>query len=197
MSIKDRFKCSKQQNEAAEIFAEEKWRMLTEDLAQSMYVGVAIDESTDIGVKKQLSVVIKYVNNENTPVASYLPLVELEGSTAPDTAGATRKHQKSSSVFEKCVAVGAGGASVMQGRHAGAIELLRAMLPKHFLPQTHCAAHKSALCLPAAIRGDEFIEGMEAVAAHVVGHIHRSVPAFRKLKSSQEEMGLSALKRWD
>ena len=194
VSIADRFKCSKQQYGVAKSFAKQKWRKPTEDLAQSMYVGVAIDESTDIGVNEQLSVVIKYVNTEYTPVTSYLSLVELEGSTAPDIAEATRKLLKSFGVFEKCVAVGADGASEMQGRHAGPIELLYAMPPKRLLLQTHCASHNSALCLPAAIHDNAFITGMEAVAAHVVAHSHRSAPACKKLKSFESGMGLSALK---
>ena len=122
-----------------------------------------------------------------------MSLFELEGSTAPDIAEATRKLLKSFGVFEKCVVVGADGASVMQGRHAGAIGLLRAMLPKHFLLQTHCATHASALCVPVAVRDNEFTKGMEAVAAHVVANFRRSAPACKKLKSFQEEMGLSAL----
>ena len=73
-------------------------------------------------------------------------------------------------------------------------ELLRAMLPKHFLRQTRRAARKSALCLPSAIRDNEFIKGMEAVEAHVVAHFHKSGPAAKKPKSFEGEIGLRALK---
>lgn len=118
----------------------------------SDYLGLIIDESTDITIHKKLNVYVKCLNVDgNEPVTHFLDCVNVPDGKAETIEFEIKRLMENKDIkMEKLTSLASDGASVMTGRLTGVGARLRKDIP-HMI-QVHCVAHKLALAAGQACK---------------------------------------------
>lgn len=168
-------------NDAVEVLANCVRAKTLGMIAASPFVGVMIDEATDITVTSQLVVYYKLcVNGEPKVVfAGAEKLIAGDGYTV---ASALRHRLKKDAVpIHKLVAFGSDGAGVMLGHVTGVAGRLCSVNP--ILIAIHCASHRSALGIEGAVDEcayltNKYIPTVEHLGRYF-GYSHARTSAFQ------------------
>ena len=128
------------------------------DIQEAPCVGVMLDETTDLSVKKKLIVCVRIINNEGVP-KNYM--IANKVIAAGDASTILSKLEEILKIYGidlvQVVSLGTDGASVMVGKKNGLGVKLKEAGSK-FLIQTHCAAHRLNLASSDAAKTTEYLK---------------------------------------
>ena len=128
-----------------EVFSEQVDKEALQQLAESPFIAVLADETTDITTKKRMGINVKTSDKTLKVKTRFLTNAQLNSGSGQSIADAIEKEMNSRGIsLERIIAPGSDGASVMTGPGKGATGLLRRKNP-HLL-NIHCIAHSLALC---------------------------------------------------
>ena len=126
-------------------------------VAQCKVFSVLIDESKDKGKRQELALAVRYVSSGNNIKERFVDLNHLVKFDAHTIADRTQEYV--SDIIQKSdgsniISLGADGASVMSGEHAGVGELLRS---QHYpwMLYIHCSAHRLNLVVNDIIKSSK------------------------------------------
>ena len=89
--------------------------MLVNDIKSSTFFAMMLDESTDIGVEKPLSICMRYVKHSEL-TTSFLSNLPLENGCATTIVNCVRaEFQKLGISLDKCVSLATDGAAITMG----------------------------------------------------------------------------------
>lgn len=116
----------------------------------SDYVGLLLDETTDVSNKSQLSVMFRYVKKDGHLVERFLCFADVSlGRSAQDLFDFIIPFLKKENVFDKLVCQSYDGAAVMSGNSNGLQIKIKEVIPNaHYI---HCFAHKLNLVLSQSV----------------------------------------------
>lgn len=143
------------------------------ELEQSDFIGVGIDESTDVSSAENMVVYIYYIK-DGEPACKYFKILKLKGATATEITEALVKCLADAGLLSKVVCFGSDGASVMTGKDNGVAAMLRAdeRVFKCLLA-FHCICHNLALGaneaaeqVPYCAVVDSFVKSIYNLFAH-------------------------------
>ncbi|XP_060573718.1 zinc finger protein 862-like [Ruditapes philippinarum] len=122
------------------------------DILSSDFVGVIVDETTDISIHKKLNIYFKcFKANTTETVIHFIDCVSVRDGKAETLVNAILEQcSKLGLDMLKLVSMASDGAKVMTGHKGGVGALLRKSNPR--LVQVHCVAHRLALCAGQACK---------------------------------------------
>ncbi len=135
---------------------------LLEDLKDQSY-SLIIDESTDIGMDKQLCVIVRYFSHKRSCiVTTFLGIIPLECGTAEGIFTALRQFlDKNRLPAERCIGLGTDGCNTMCGKNQSVMTKFQALCPR--MIHIRCICHSVQLCSSYALktlpRNIEFLVG--------------------------------------
>ena len=161
---------------------------LEEELIQLMhnspFIGLMIDESTDLSVRKNL---VLYVNVlERGVVGTYFAkLIELKQCDAQAIFNSIVEYLENSSIdIQRVSGLGSDGASVMVGQHTGVGARLKQLNP--FMLSMHCVAHRLALASENAASSVSYCDEHHSVLKGLYNYFHTSPNHYSVLKEMIE-----------
>ena len=122
------------------------WKKLKDEILQSPFYSILVDESTDRTMAHHLIVYVTYLTNEGRGkcVTKFICLLQIKDGTAQCMYDAVRSLLEEMDLsLMKLVGFGSDGASSMRGIREGLSSKLRRDAP-HLL-DVHCIAHREAL----------------------------------------------------
>ena len=122
------------------------------DINNSEFIGLIIDESTDVTVHKKLNVYVKCVNEKSESVIHFMDCINVvDGKAETIVSEIVKVFQRKGISLTKLMTLASDGASVMTGRLNGVGVRLKREFSPH-MTQIHCVAHKLALAAGQACR---------------------------------------------
>lgn len=149
------------QNELIQILGQELRSNLIQDINDSPFFAILIDTTQDITKVDQMSLVIRYVQqekNENGQITgfkieeTFLGFFKVSNHSAEALTEFVLNTLKENQIdIKKCVGQGYDGASVMSGMYGGVQKRIKDVQPNaHYV---HCASHNLNLVLNDAMNG--------------------------------------------
>ena len=117
-------------------------------IKKSDYIGVMVDESTDISVFKKLLIYSKVCVNGQPAIVFGANVAIQDGKAATVYKAIVDFLEMKKIPMDKVIGFASDGASVMVGRKTGVTTLLKQANP--FLISIHCIAHRLALAAAGA-----------------------------------------------
>ena len=161
------------------------------DIRNSEFHTLLIDESTDVSVSKMLIIYIKY-----RPAAAtchktvFAGIVKLTACDSGSIFEAIKQFYLENNVdVKKIVMFTSDGASVMLGKRNGVAALLRAEVPH--VTEQHCVAHREDLGIDDAWKNVTLMKDIEVLLRTVYANFSRSSVK----KSEFEELAKVATQR--
>lgn len=138
---------------------------LLKEIAQSQFISLILDASTDKGTVEELVIYIRYIKNGEIKEC-FLGLVELQNSTAESYFLAIDKLFNSLDLNLKekdCSIVGLAtdGARNMTGEIQGVCARFKDYFP--YLISVHCVAHRLQLSVLDALKNIDYLEKFDAI----------------------------------
>lgn len=139
------------QNEIIESIASVIQSEIDTELNSTPFIAVQVDDTTDIACKCQLTIIVRYVNDEGKICERFLGFfdVSLERNAESLTAVVMRAMQKYNPAV-KLICQTYDGASCMSGQHSGVRARVQSQCPYALF--IHCYAHKLNLVLSQGIK---------------------------------------------
>lgn len=124
---------------------------LLTDLKNQPY-SLIIDESTDIGMEKQLCVVVRYFSKEKAGIGTtFLSIIALESGTAEGIFDSLVQFLKKNKLTpENCMGLATDGCSTMCGKNNSVLTKFQAVSPR--MIHIRCICHSIQLCSSFALR---------------------------------------------
>ena len=114
------------------------------ELNATKFVGIQVDEATDISCHCQCTIILRYIYKGNA-VQRFLGFQRVYDRSAKGIAAIIFKTCEDLNINEKIISQTYDGASVMSGKYNGVQELVKAKYPKaHYI---HCFAHRLNLVI--------------------------------------------------
>lgn len=166
-------------------------RRLVDAIRASPFVGISIDETTDVSTQSTLVCFVRYLDKSHKPQTRFLELIKMTGSTSAEIFAALesclRKHGVvSGDDWSKCASFSSDGCSAMRGVRKGVATLVQQRNPKCVC--CHCAAHRLQLVSEDAF---EKVTTFHAVAddvfTRIYGHFCRSSQRTHEFNVFQKE----------
>ena len=156
-------------------------------LRESPFVGVLLDETSDITVYKKLVILFRAVVNGECQTL-FSRNASVHNGKADTLVQALFKflEEKGISII-KVQGLGSDGAPVMLGRLNGVGARLKQLNP--FLVQVHCVAHKLALCLSNAAKTVNPVSNYKDTILAVYNHFSNSAVRYNKLREMEQTLG--------
>lgn len=154
-------------------------------LSASPYVSVLLDESCDISVTKKLLLYAKTVSNDFDVDTHFVKNVHIPDGKAETIFTTVKKVLNEYNItYDKVVAVGSDGASVMTGSKNGFVAMVKKQ-ESPFVIGVHCMAHRLALCTSQAADRVPFLKGYNQILSDIFYHFKRSALRREKVKEIQ------------
>ena len=162
--------------------------LIISSVCQSPFFAVCIDETTDVSVKKELIIYIRYICKGDIKT-SFIRVLELPDGTAHtiNEAVCTLCREMGFDMQRLC-GLGTDGVSVMLGIRGGVSKLLKDQVP--FLVANHCIAHRLALAAGQAT----YLKRFKDVLDQLYRFYENSAVRSAGLKSIQEILNDPCLK---
>lgn len=154
-------------------------------LHSSPYLGVGVDESTDVSVEKHLAIIARAVTSNGLIVAKYVKCVEMADGKGL-TMYATLKSvlEDKSIALTKVLGFGSDGARAMVGARQGMQAYLLKDTP--FCVPVHCVNHRLALAVSQAASGIPCLRTFQKSISTIYSYYSRSAIKTRALKDIQK-----------
>lgn len=164
-----------------EVFKQE----IVAEIEKSVFYSIMIDESTDITMKKHLSVCVRYVKDGES-VTKFLGNVALEDGKAHTIVRCLIEFLESLKLdTSRLVSLATDGASVMMGSKTGVGVQIKAKYAP-FAVQTHCIAHRLNLAVTDSIKKDKALEKFRNMFSSLYLFMSGSSVRTEKLKKIQQ-----------
>ena len=160
-------------------------KTLIEKINRSEYYAILLDETTDITVRKRLSICVGYFYG-GTAETSFLGNAELPDGRAHTITAAVQKFLEEASIdMSKCVSLATDGASVMTGHKSGVgVQIKSKFSP--FISLTHCVAHRLNLSVTDSIKEIDALKNFRDKFANLYNFMVSSGNRVYMLKKMQE-----------
>lgn len=138
------------------------------------FFSLLIDGSTDVSVKEQEIVHVKFLEN-GKPVTIFLGLITVENGTAEGILEGVDKFFSQIGMLNwktKLVGLGTDGASVNIGTQGGLGAILKKDVP--YLIQIHCIAHKLELAVLDACKQVQYVEKFQNIIKRLLKFYSKS-----------------------
>ena len=153
-------------------------------IQNSPFVGLVIDESTDVSVYKKLAVYVRVVS-AGRPSMHFVRNMDIPDGKAATIVNALHDFAKSKGLdFAKVSSLASDGASVMTGKHNGVGARLREN-SSPYLIQIHCAAHRLALAAADACRFVSYFDEFQRLLKQVYFYYSTSAVRYEGLRELQ------------
>lgn len=179
--------------EYAGIFSSMLDDAVVQQLQQSPWFSVLIDESTDVSVEKHLSVFVRYIGANMQPVETFLQLEKVsDGDAASLHSLLLEVLQDRGLDMSKMVGFGSDGASVMTGDKKGVGVRLKHDNP--FITTMHCIAHRAALAAQDVFSEVEYAKWFDSLLTRVHSYFSRSGPRLQALAAVQKALNTNEVR---
>ena len=159
--------------------------LLKKAVAESPFVTVLADESTDITNHKRLVVYIQTLDANFKPRTYFVTNKECKDATGAGIASAIEEIMCQLNVpMTKVMSMGSDGASVMTGRNRGCTGMLLRSNPH--MVNVHCVAHSLALCTSQAAEGIQELKQHQQILTDLFYYFRGSPKRAAKIKEIQE-----------
>ncbi|XP_045187536.2 zinc finger protein 862-like [Mercenaria mercenaria] len=160
---------------------------IDQNIAQSEFIGLIIDESTDITVFKKLNVYVKCVDSANKSVIFFLDCINVpDGKADTIVCEIVKLFEKKKIPMSKLITLASDGASVMTGRKNGVGVKLKEYSPQ--LIQIHCVAHKLALAAGQACRDIPLLNDYQHTLKLIYRYFSNSAVRYNELRAMSDIM---------
>ncbi|XP_053395806.1 SCAN domain-containing protein 3-like [Mercenaria mercenaria] len=145
-------------NEFYQSISDVIWEDTYEAIIRSQKYGLIIDESTDIGNKKQLLAYIQHLDEDGVKCALLDNMLITASQANVETITCKIKDylERKQIDISKMVGIGTDGASVTTGSKNGVVKRLKDCAPS--LIGAHCAAHRCSLATSQATKSSPELE---------------------------------------
>ena len=178
-------------NESISTMLEEE---LLQNIRNSAFRSIMLDESTDISNSKRLLVYMRYING-HVGKTSYISNIELKDGTAESIFKAVRNCLKDKGLgedFANVVAVCTDGANVMVGCRNGVVTKIKEINDK--VIGIHCLAHRLSLCLSDASKSVPQVAKFQDTLKSVFLYYSSSAVRLSRLQEIQDLLDEPVLK---
>ena len=159
------------------------------DINNSEFIGLIIDESTDVTVHKKLNVYVKCVNEKSESVIHFMDCINVvDGKAETIVSEIVKVFQRKGISLTKLMTLASDGASVMTGRLNGVGVRLKREFSPH-MTQIHCVAHKLALAAGQACRDIALFSEYQLTLKNVYRYFSNSAVRYNELRAMQDIMG--------
>ena len=159
------------------------------DIANSEFIGLIIDESTDVTFHKKLNVYVKCLDEKKESIIHFLDCINvIDGKAETIVSEIVELFQRKGIKFNKLMTLASDGASVMTGRLNGVGVRLKREYSSH-LTQIHCVAHKLALAAGQACRDINLLSEYQLTLKNVYRYFANSAVRYNELRAMQDIMG--------
>ena len=153
---------------------------LTKLMQDSPYLGIMIDESTDLSVRKNLLIYINLLLRDGVVVSLFAHLEEMKQCDAASLTGTIVEYLE-----EKGIELSkSDGASVMVGKQNGVGARLRKLNP--YMLSMHCVAHKLALASEAAASSVPYCKQHRSILKGIYNYFHTSPTHYSVLRDMMD-----------
>ncbi|XP_076113346.1 zinc finger protein 862-like [Mytilus galloprovincialis] len=154
------------------------------DLKNSPFYTVMVDGTTDVAVKKELILYVRFLKNGKSST-HFLKMIELfDGKAATIKSAIVQTLEEIDVPLENMCALGSDGASVMLGRKGGVAALLKESVPT--LIANHCVAHRLALASSQAAAAVAYLKKFKAIVEQLYRFYQYSAVRMAALHHIQE-----------
>ncbi|KAK1876665.1 Zinc finger protein 862 [Dissostichus eleginoides] len=162
------------------------------NISASVAIGLEVDETTDVSVKKQLDVHVRYMDKNGLLYSQFLDLVTVSDGRADTIVKAIRTILTKKNIpTQRIYGLGTDGAAVMTGRVNGAAKQLQDTFP--WMVSVACAAHHLALCYKDASSGLAYMNSFRDLLQQLHLYFRNSANRTAVLQAA-ECLGLDNLK---
>jgi len=170
------------------------WKKLKDEIFQSPYYSLLVDESTDRTMVQHLIIYITYLTNEGRgPCATkFIQLLQIRDGTSQSMYDAVTSLLADMNLsMTKLVGFGSDGASSMRGIREGLSTKLRRHAPH--LVDIHCIAHREALAANDASSYFEELQAIDKFANKIYSWLGKSTKRHGELKELMESFQITRL----
>ena len=158
------------------------------NMNNSEFLGLIIDESTDVTVHKKLNVYVKCLSSNNTSVIHFVDCISvIDGKAATIVSEVVKLFERKKIPLNKLMTLASDGAAVMTGRINGVGAILKKYHSKHLM-QIHCVAHKLALAAGHACRDITLFNEYQHTLKMVYRYFSNSAVRYNELRAMVEIM---------
>ncbi|KAF3837753.1 hypothetical protein F7725_009521 [Dissostichus mawsoni] len=163
------------------------------NISASVAIGLEVDETTDVSVKKQLDVHVRYMDKNGLLYSQFLDLVTVSDGRADTIVKAIRTILTKKNIpTQRIYGLGTDGAAVMTGRVNGVAKQLQDTFP--WMVSVACAAHRLALCCKDASSGVAYMNSFRDLLQQLHLYFRNSANRTAVLQAAAECLGLDNLK---
>ena len=169
---------------------------------KSPFLGVAVDETTDVSHTKQMIIYIFYVDVERDfrIECDFFCILPVENGKAETIAAALRIKLQRHGLWANFITFGSDGPTVMTG-DKGVVGLLKKL--KSCLVNEHCIAHRAALASEDSFNDvafckklDELVRGLGRFYSHSTERRKELLALAEEIGDSETQVGMSCATRW-
>ncbi|KAK5878740.1 hypothetical protein CesoFtcFv8_024121 [Champsocephalus esox] len=162
-------------------------------VSASVAIGLEVYETTDVSVKKQLDVHVRYMDKNGLLHSQFLDLVTVSDGRADTIVKAIRTILTKKNIpTQRIYGLGTDGAAVMTGRVNGVAKQLQDTFP--WMVSVACAAHRLTLCCTDASSGVAYMNSFRDLLQQLHLYFRNSVNRTAVLQAAEECLGLDNLK---
>ena len=158
---------------------------MVELMCNSPYLGIMIDESTDLSVRKNLLLYVNAMTSSGDVNSYFANITEMKHCDANALTEAIVEYLREKKIdVSRVSGLGSDGASVMTGRHNGVGAKLKKLNP--FMLSMHCVAHKLALASENAASQVPYCRQHHSTLKGLYNFFHTSPNHYSALKEMME-----------
>ncbi|XP_076103623.1 zinc finger protein 862-like [Mytilus galloprovincialis] len=163
-------------------------------IQQSTYYSLLVDETTDVSVLKQLTVMARYFNQDLELKTSFLTLIDVPDGKADTLVAALKQFMTENQLpAHSFIGLGSDGAAVMVGKKTGVATQLKADLNSELI-NIHCIAHRLALAAAQASNNIPYLQKFKSILKQLFYYYQNSAVRMSGLKQLEHILGDPAIK---
>ena len=165
---------------------------LKQQLRQSPFIGIGIDESTDRATEKHLAIVVRYISSTGKCMTQFLDCVAVRDGKAATVVHAVDVTMKIFGVpMTKIIGLGSDGTSVMASDIRGVNGMLKKQHP--FLVFEHCVAHRLNLAVSQSCNAISGMATLQNVIVAVYNFVQLSPKRLTRFKEIAAVLSMNAV----
>ncbi|KAK1410977.1 hypothetical protein QVD17_37520 [Tagetes erecta] len=173
------------QKEIIECFAKEVTKIICEEIKGDVF-GLLVDESSDVSLKEQMAVVVRYVDKLGVVKESFIGIVHVTNTNSSTLKEAILSLLANNQLsIDQVRGQGYDGASNMRGKFNGLKSLILRDNPSaHYI---HCFAHQLQLVIVAVAKKHEGVKTFYEYLSMVVNTVSASCKRKDMLREAKKE----------